>query len=571
MKMWRKLAVVGASVGLLASACGDSGEGTSGGNTAPGATAGATTTGKQPVAGGTVTFGSYSKINGLDPIVALGHGTSGGIPLIAVYDTLVRWDPASKSYEMRIAESVTPSADNLEWTVKIKPGVKFTDGTDLDADAVRFGMNRHRVGLTTVKVPIPADKCAEYFACPRNNTSSTAYMNLVDDIQVVDKTTLKFMLNEPYTAFPFILSAEAAMIPSKTAMQKACTDPTKPAAQCTYNLAPVGAGPFMVQSYKPDDVIQMVKNPNYYRGTVYLDGINFLDKGDTGALPTWEALKAGTTQAAFLRDAQAVAAAKDAKYPGFATLNQTGTIALLNGGVLKPDGTPSTPATKDVKLRQAIQAAIDTKVINDRGYAGKLPAGGEVFQSTFPWDPKVPAPKYDPELAKRLVSEVKASGWNGNLDVLYTNSPTGQAVGQAVTTLLQAVGINATLNLQESTEQQRRVITTKEFELATWGVSVSPDDYGIFALAQNLRSDAPSNRVGFKSPAVDQALKDVRSAKTDEARRAAYKIIAEEIVKGVPFVVFGAAEEYNTFSPKLQGVVGGNRSYVYFDKAWFEK
>jgi peptide/nickel transport system substrate-binding protein len=144
-------------------------------------------------------------------------------------------------------------------------------------------------------------------------------------------------------------------------------------------------------------------------------------------------------------------------------------------------------------------------------------------------------------------------------------------VGQAVTTMLQAAGINATLDLQESTVQQTRVTSTKDFEAAYWGIAVSPDDYAVFALAQNLRSDVASNRVGFKDALVDQALKDVRSAKTDDARKAAYKVIADEVVKFAPFVTLAAIEEYNAFSSKVNGVVGGGRSYVFFDKAWIEK
>ena len=81
-----------------------------------------------------------------------------------------------------------------------------------DAEAVRFGMNRHRVGTG-----IPAAECAQWYACPRTGVSSAAYMSLVKDIVVVDKLTLKFVLNEPYTAFYYNLSAEAAMIPSPTA------------------------------------------------------------------------------------------------------------------------------------------------------------------------------------------------------------------------------------------------------------------------------------------------------------------------------------------------------------------
>lgn len=581
MKLRRKMLVTLAVIAILAAACGDDDGGDAATNTAGQNTTTAPPTTKAPVTGGTVTFGSYSKIQGLDPIVGLGQGTSGGIPMNALYDTITRWNPDTKQYVMRTAESVTANADSTEWTVKLKPGIKFSDGSDYNAEAVQFGINRHRV-----RVGIPLTDCAKWWACTGSPVSSAAYTALIKDVVIVDNLTLRFPLNEPYTAFPFILSAEAGMIPSMAAIKKACVDPTKAPNACEFNLKPVGAGAFMVESYKPDDAIKMVRNPTFYGGAAYLDGVTFLDNGDTGGLGTYDKLKTNTIQAAFLRDPQAVAQAKADKFPGFSTINQNGSIVLLNMGVAatcaggqpaplctgKPDGpTPTNPVTKDLKVRQAIAAALDPKVINDRGYGGKALAGSAMFQSSFPWDPKVPGAVYNADNAKKLVGEAKAAGWNGNLSVLYVNTQLGRDVGQAVTTMLQTVGINATLETPESTVQQQRVTTTKDYELATWGMALSGDDGAVFALAQNLRSDSPTNRVGFKSAIVDQALKDIRVAKSDAEKTAAFKKIAEEVNLQVPFVTLGATEEYNTFSPKLQGAVGGGRSYIFFDKAWLEK
>ena len=68
--------------------------------------------------GGTLTFAAYSQIAGLDPLVALGSGTSGAIQMAAVYDTLVRYDIETKKYTPRLAESFTANADSTEWTAQ---------------------------------------------------------------------------------------------------------------------------------------------------------------------------------------------------------------------------------------------------------------------------------------------------------------------------------------------------------------------------------------------------------------------------------------------------------------------
>src|SRR5215213_5118941 len=108
MKLRHRALVVVAAIGLLATACGDDGDGTSTPNTGGSNAATTPPTTKAPVTGGTLVFGSYSKISGLDPIVGLGQGTSGGIPMAALYDSIVRYDQATKKYDMRTAESVTP-------------------------------------------------------------------------------------------------------------------------------------------------------------------------------------------------------------------------------------------------------------------------------------------------------------------------------------------------------------------------------------------------------------------------------------------------------------------------------
>ncbi|HUP71884.1 MAG TPA: ABC transporter substrate-binding protein [Acidimicrobiales bacterium] len=568
-----------AALTLFAAACGDDdSDSQSTSTTGPAATTPATT--KPPVTGGTLTFGSYSKISGLDPIVGLGHGTSGGIPMQAVFDALMRYNNATKQYDPQTAASLTANATSTEWTLKLKPNIKFHDGTDYDADAVKFGINRHRVGGG-----IPPAQCAEHVACPRNVTSSANYVSLIKDIAVVDKLTLRFT-TEPWTSFPYLLSSEAGFIPSPTALKKLCVDPTKAINTCEFNLKAVGAGPFMVESYKPDDVITLVRNPTYWNGPVYLDGIRFLDSGDSGGLKSLEALQAGTTQAAFLRDAAAVADAKAAKIPGFTTPNMGGSILFMNiaatvncvGGAPaplctgKPDGpTPSQPNTKDLKVRQAVVAAIDPQVVNQRAYGGKAKASSAWFTSEFPWDPKVPGAKFDPEAAKKLVTEAKAAGWNGTVRLLFVNTQVSRDMGLAVQTMLQTVGINAPMEVKEATAQQQTVISTKDFDLTTWGIATGVDDATLFSLVQNLKSDVSSNRIGFKSAIVDQALTDIRVSKTDAEKTAAYKKIAEEVGAQLPWVNLAQIDEYSAVSAKVQGATFGGRGYIFFDKAWLER
>jgi len=483
-------------------------------------------------------------------------------------------------YEPETADTVTANADLTEWTVKLKPNIKFTDGTPYDAAAVQFGMNRHRSGIPG------APACADLYACPRNSTSSAAYMALVKSIDVVDPLTLKFTLTESWPSFEYALSAEAALIPSPTSIKKC--DPKQDVRQCDTNLKPVGAGPFKIDLFKPQDSITMVRNPDFFKGAPYLDGLKFVNSiNDGGGEKTFTALSTGTLNMAFLRDPLPVSEAHDKKFDGVSTFEQGGGLLLINQGVSvtcaagkpeplcvgKPDGpVASNPPTKDIKIRQAIAAAVDPKVINDRGYSGKGLVSSQLLQSDFRWYTNTPGPVFDPEAAKKLVADAKAAGWDGKLRLLYNNSPAGQAIGLATQTMLQNVGMTVALDVSKDiTGQINQLIVLKDFDVSGWGLAIPPDDGAVWALAQNFASTSTSNRIGFKNAVVDQALKDIRQAKTDDDKKAAFQKIAQVMTSEVPAVPWAKIEEYIAWPSNIHGVIQTDRSGVVFDKAWIEK
>ena len=123
----------------------------------------------------------------------------------------------------------------------------------------------------------------------------------------------------------------------------------------------------------------------------------------------------------------------------------------------KPDGpTPTNPVTKDVRIRQAVGAAIDPQVVNQRAVSGTAQASNQLFQKDFRWYPNVPGPKVDIEAGKKLVAEAKAAGWDGKIRLLAGTSPEGQAIGLTVQTALQAIGMTVqSENVDTATNTQR--------------------------------------------------------------------------------------------------------------------
>ena len=102
-------------------------------------------------------------------------------------------------------------------------------------------------------------------------------------------------------------------------------------------------------------------------------------------------------------------------------------------------------------------------------------------------------------------------------------------------------------------------------------MAVTSDDGGPLNLLQNLQSASGANRTGYNNPAVDKAIKDLRSVKTDEEKTAAYKVIAEAIAKDVPMLPLWNGEYSVSWSSKVHGFTKSSRYNVLWHEVWMEK
>ncbi len=128
-----------------------------------------------------------------------------------------------------------------------------------------------------------------------------------------------------------------------------------PTAQQGDKFTPIGAGPFTLVSLQPQQELQLKANPDYWGGAPNLDGLKFV--GIAGEQPKVDALKSGGIDAAYLRNAQTVNAAK-AEFPGYVDTTSMSMVGQLNNA-------PGRPAA-DPRVRQAIAYSIDPEVLNQR-------------------------------------------------------------------------------------------------------------------------------------------------------------------------------------------------------------
>jgi peptide/nickel transport system substrate-binding protein len=561
----RRAALAVTALAVLAGACGDDGgsdAGSSGGQVNMSTTTAAnTTTTATPKSGGSITMGMFSETAGLDPVVTNGGGTTGQTELTAVYDTLMRFNTEKKVFEPHLAESVTSNADLTEWTMKLRPNVKFTDGTTLDADAVVFGMKRHT----------------------QFGSRAAAQVAIIKEYTVVDPLTVKFTLSTGWANFPFALSYTSGMIPSPTAVKAACGQNQETAPRnCKFNLEPVGAGPFKVQKYTPKESIVLVRNDNYWNGKPYLDQITF--KVLAGAGATYDAISTGTMQVGFLREAEVVKKAQDEKkIDSYLNMSWAGGVALLNNGKVscrnglpasickdKPDGVVNldTP-TADRRIRQAIAYALDPNAINQRANAGAGFPGGELFQKTSKWASAAPLNTFDIAKAKALVEEVKKEGkWDGSIRVNCHNAPSRQSWATTFQTLLTSAGFNVKLkNDYDTASLVADVTNTKQFDVACWGLSFAEEAPEIGLLA-SLLSTSAANGMNYINTEMDAQIQIVRSGKTEQERKAALEKIQEIWRADMPTPVYEAVAEMIAWNKNVKGIRPTLATVVMFDKAW---
>lgn len=197
----------------------------------------------QPGKGGVLNVAAPANPSSLDP--ATGGAGSDHVFLFTMFDTLVAWDYDTLSPRPGLAESWSfPDPKTL--VLNLRKGVVFHDDTPLDAEAVKFNLERNK---TSQRSNIKAD------------------LATVDAVEVTGSHQVTLRLNQPDAALPLILSDRAGMMCSPTALKQLGDE---------HDRRPVGAGPWKFESWANNERIVVSRHPKYWRdGMPNLDGINF--------------------------------------------------------------------------------------------------------------------------------------------------------------------------------------------------------------------------------------------------------------------------------------------------------
>jgi peptide/nickel transport system substrate-binding protein len=338
-----------------------------------------------PQSGGALVVGLQSEpSDNIDPHVtpwAVSHNI-----MMNVYDTLVWQDPADGSFKPGLAESWEAAPDGKSYTFHLKQGVKFHDGTDFNADAVKYAFDR---------IIDPATKSG----------FSANLLGPYDSTEIVDPSTLTVKFKEPYA--PFLDSASQAFLGfvSPTAVAKYGADFGVTAA--------VGTGPFMFKEWVRGDHLTLTKNPDYnwaggvflHTGPAYVDELTFRfieeDASRTGTLESGETNVIELVPPADIQTLQDEGLGiVPGKAPGIPS------IYMVN--------TAKAP-TDDPAVRKAINLGTDRQAIIDAAYFGVYePSEGPLAKVSWAYNPEIAGMyAYDVEAAKKTLDD---AGWAMNGD-----------------------------------------------------------------------------------------------------------------------------------------------------------
>ena len=361
-------------------------------------------------------------------------------------------DMAAKDFSPQpsMAESWTSSADKLTWTYKMRKGMKWSDGEAMNAEDVKYTIDRANTEQWNSHISITA------------NLTAT----------VVDADTLEIKTSVPDPRLPAL---GAYIIPKHIYEKVSADDMPNYTAEDK-----IGGGPFMLDEVQKD-FTRLVKNPNWFGKKPAMDEVIFRFYADANA--QFQALKSGEIDALDGVPEQSYATLKDSGTITGIAGNQGGFSELsMNSGCSSAPGNGN-PALTDKKVRQAINYAIDRDLLVEKTLVGHGTPGTAIVPSADPaWDLKVPDGKlfsYNPDKAKSLLDEAGWKDSNGDgvrdkdgneLKLRFFDRSEGDGGKNTdfLTGWLKDVGIATEVTTMDD-DALAAVIGQNEFDIFTWG------------------------------------------------------------------------------------------------------
>lgn len=506
---WSKLVAMLVAIGVLVGACSTS---TDSGGSATTVAAG------PPKAGGTLTVGLDAETDGWNPSNSQWAG-AGYYVAQSIFDPLMTFGADNKPHPY-LAQSLTPNADFTQWTMKLRPGIKFQDGEPLNAAAVVLQLNKNKASALVGQAYGPFK-------------SATA----------VDDLTVRIDMSTPWSAFPAALTGQGGYLAAPkqlNATGSAATD------------KPIGTGPYSFKEWVRDDHLTVVKNPSYWRkGLPLLNQITY--KVIVDPQSRLNSLQAGQLDYEYDNTAANIVQAKNNK--NLTVIQQDldqPTMVMLNTAVAP---------LNDLRVRQGLAYATNVQQLIDTVGQGMPKQADGPYQPGSPWYAPSGYPlKPDLAKAKSLIDAYKSDHHiTGDLKFTLACTPTtsnNQSM-QLIKSQWAKVGVDVTRKTEEQATYINDALLGK-YQANCWTYlgSKDPDIDAIWMFSSNANppGQLALNFPRIKDPAIDQAYLAARKTDVQATRAAEYAKVWKKLAAEVPYLWTTHLHNALIFRNNVQGI-----------------
>lgn len=525
-KRWSLLLALLLAVAMVAAACGGGDDENGGGGEGddPEEAAG------EPTPGGKVIYGLEAENSG-GWCLAEGQLAISGIQVArAIYDTLTV--PNEKAeYVPFLAETVEPNEDFTEWTITIREGVKFHDGTDLNAEVVKNNLDAFR---------------GQYEG--RNPLLFTFVLDNVTDVQTTDDMTVVVTTETPWPSFDaYLFSSGRLGIMAQAQLDDADT--------CDTNL--IGTGPFKKKSWTVNESFVASKNEDYWQKDADGNQLPYLDEIEFRPIVEGEArvnaLLGGDINAMHTSGAEQIDALQIEEENGAINLVESTEYAEVSYGMFN---TKQAPFDNPI-ARQAAAYALDRDTLNDVRNLGLFDmASGPFAEGEIGYLEDAGFPEYDLEKAKELVAQYEQE--------------TGEPLAFTLTTANDASTVATAQYIQESAEQAGMDVSLKQVEQAALINTALGGDWQAMSWRNHpggnpdsqyvwWKSGMPTNFGGINDPELDELLDQGRATSDEAERQEIYeeinRLFSEKVynlwLNWTQWDVGTATDVFGVFGPQL--------------------
>jgi len=473
-----------------------------------------------------------------------------------IYDTLIAYN-MDLGYEGILAESWEISEDGLEYTFTLRTGITFHDGTEFNADAVKFNFDR--------------------LMAPETNAPAAGWIAALTSTEVVDATTVKLILSEPFSPLLGNLCLSYFGIASPTAIEQYGDE--------DYGRNPVGTGPWKFREWIAGEQITLEANENYQnfhshlenKGRPYADELIF--RNITEDATQVAAFETGEVTIIPVPAREVERFQEDEQYQVFIPERATN-IWFIEWSMEQPtaenDQIYKGPFFDDIRVRQAVAYAINADEIIQSVFQGLAVRNyGPIPTGHFAYNPDIEefGYHYDPDKAKALLDE---AGWTEGGDgvrekdgvklepLLWTwNAGNNVNSVQVIQNQLSAVGFGVKIETMEiATLLARQVENVSDFDLMSWGW---PEPH---IMKMMVESEAA---LGLYKDAEYHALVDEAARVSDQTERSElYFQASQQILSDVGMIPLWTVLAATGVRADLKDFKTGPTGTAIFEDAYYE-